>query len=103
MTYTEPRTFFSIAGTDEQTGEIIVKVVNAGKEPVRTVVELKTGKAIAGVGKTFTLSADEPAAENSLEHPLQYIPVERNFTGLKNNFEYMFKPWSVTILRIRQE
>jgi alpha-N-arabinofuranosidase len=103
MTYKEPRTFFSIAGTDERTGEIIVKVVNAGKEPVRSAVEVKTAKAIVGVGKTLTLSADAPQAENSLEHPLQYIPVERNFTGFKNSFEYVFKPWSVTILRIRQE
>jgi alpha-L-arabinofuranosidase len=103
MTYKEPRTFFSIAGTDERTGEIIVKVVNAGKEHVRTVVEVKTDKRLAAIGKTLTLSADDPQAENSLAHPFRYIPVERNFTGFKSNFEYMFKPWSVTILRIRQE
>lgn len=103
MTYKEPRTFFSIAGVDGKTGEVIVKVVNAGKEPVNAVIRLSTDKAIAGVGKTVTLSASDPQAENSLEHPLQYIPVERNFTGFKNNFDYLFKPWSVTVLRIRQE
>ncbi len=103
MTYKEPRTFFSIAGIDDKTGEVIIKVVNAGKEPVNTAIKLSTDKAIAGVGKTVTLSANDPQAENSLGHPLQYIPVERNFTGFKNRFDYMFKPWSITILRIRQE
>jgi alpha-L-arabinofuranosidase len=103
MTYKEPPTFFSIAGMDDKTGDVIVKVVNAGKEPVNTVIRLSTDKSIAGIGNTVTLSTNDPQAENSLEHPLQYIPVERNFTGFKNNFDYLFKPWSITILRIRQK
>jgi alpha-N-arabinofuranosidase len=101
MVYKEPRRFFSIAGLDEKTREVVVKVVNASKEEYTTRIELKGSNPVA-IGRTITLSSEKPEDENTMEAPVKYIPVERNFTGYKSDFDYSFQPWSVTILRIKQ-
>jgi alpha-N-arabinofuranosidase len=101
MTYQEPRRFFSIAGRDEKTGEIVIKTVNATDQISKTTIRLTGAGNIQSQGKTITLSAGASSDENSFEHPLRFIHEEASFQGAGNVFEYVFKPWSITVLRIR--
>lgn len=103
MTYHEPERFFSIAGTDEVTGEIIVKVVNAYTRPLATRIVLDGAPAATGHGKSITLAADSEEAENSFDMPERFVPVTDRFDGVAPAFEYIFKPLSVTILRLKAE
>ncbi|MBT34318.1 MAG: alpha-L-arabinofuranosidase [Thalassobius sp.] len=100
MTYKDPRRFFSIAGKDEATGEIVVKVVNASDSPYQTAINLEGVDTVNPVGKVITLSAESANDENSLDEPEKYVPVETVYKEFKPEFEMAFKPWSVTVLRI---
>ena len=101
MTYKDPCRFFSIAGKDEKTGEIIIKVVNATDKSYRTTIQINGVKSIHPEGKIITLSAESADVENSLESPQKYIPQEQVLKGCMPVFDMAFKPWSVNILRIK--
>jgi alpha-L-arabinofuranosidase len=102
MTYKDPCRFFSIAGRDEKTGEIVLKVVNAYDKPLHTNIQLKGAKNVSPEGKIITLSAESADAENSLESPHRYVPEEQIYKAFKSAFDMVFKPWSVSILRIKE-
>jgi alpha-L-arabinofuranosidase len=94
MSYKEPAKVFAISGRDERTGDIIVKVVNAGSTECNTSIETD-----AGISKTAiltTLKADKETAENSFEKPIGYIPVQQHVQTNK----VTLAPYSVNVIRI---
>ena len=101
MSYTEPQKFFSIAGRDQKTGDIIVKVVNATASPYKADIELKGAVKPAPMADLVTLAADSPQVENSFSEPTKYVPVHTGITGVKNSFEQVFQPYSISVLRIK--
>lgn len=98
----KPGKIQSIAGYDKTTGESIIKVVNAESTALNSTVFLNA-KNIASEGKIITLSADSPTSENSLTSPTLISPIETTFNGFKKEFEYSFKPYSVTIMRVKAD
>ncbi|HEY8933959.1 MAG TPA: alpha-L-arabinofuranosidase C-terminal domain-containing protein, partial [Cyclobacteriaceae bacterium] len=102
MTYNEPARFFSIAGKDDKTGEVVIKVVNAAGKPTKAAIHLEGTNKVMSAGKTITLSANESTDENSFDAPLKFVPVEKTFNSVAPDFEYEFKPWSITILRVKE-
>lgn len=103
MSYREPDKFFSLAGKDEKTGEIILKVVNAYGTAMTTTVDFRGKGKVESSGKVITISAEASDKENSLEFPQKYVPVEENFNSFAPVFDYTFKPYSITILRIQEQ
>lgn len=103
MTYTEPVTesLFQVVTTDEETGDLLVKVVNAGGEVARTDVSV-AGYDVAGDATVTEMSGD-PAAVNTKSQPERVVPVERTFDAASNSFTYDFAPHSITFLRLSQE
>jgi alpha-L-arabinofuranosidase len=91
---------FSVAGYDETTGEIIVKVVNAEEKPWHATISINSGGTISRHGKVVTLKADSLKEENSFEEPLKIFPVTTEYDAFLNEFDYEFEPCSLTILRI---
>ncbi|HVG40564.1 MAG TPA: alpha-L-arabinofuranosidase C-terminal domain-containing protein, partial [Chitinophagaceae bacterium] len=77
MTYTEPQKLFSIAGRDNKTGDVIIKVVNASDRPYKTRMQFN-GVQPGTTGEMITLSANSLEAENSFSEPLKYIPVKNS-------------------------
>ena len=102
FTYREPNKLVSIAGRDQKTGDIIIKLVNASEAPYTTKINLEDVTAVSPVAELITLRADSPEAENSFEHPTQYIPVSTKIAGIKASFEATFQPYSITVLRIKE-
>ena len=101
MSYTEPKKFFSIAGRDNQTGDIIIKVVNAAATPCKTTIELKGAGQLDPTADLAVLKADSPEAENSFAHPVQYVPTHIVLQDIHPSFEIIFQPFSISVLRIK--
>jgi alpha-L-arabinofuranosidase len=102
LSYTEPQKFFSIAGKDKETGDLIVKVVNASDKPYSAALQIANAQ-LSGIAELITLTADSPTAENSLEEPTKYIPQHTTLQGLSNNASIDFKPNSISILRLKEK
>jgi alpha-L-arabinofuranosidase len=102
MSYTEPQKLFSIAGRDNKTGDIIVKVVNASSQSYTTNLQIE-GAQLEGTAELLTLSADSAEAENSLEEPKKYIPQQISLFDISNNYELKVKPLSISVLRLKDK
>lgn len=94
---------FIHSGYDETSGEVVLKVVNAADSVYSTNIQLYGAQKITKVGKVVTLSAASGMDENSYTQPTKIYPQESIFTGFDTNFNYDFKPFSYTILRIKVE
>jgi alpha-L-arabinofuranosidase len=91
---------YSVAATDEKTGDLIVKVVNASANPLETEVDLSGAKNLAGTGTATVLTSESPADENSLENPTKVSPKTEpvSFTG--TSLKRSFPGNSFTVLRL---
>lgn len=84
---------------DSKTGDIILKMVNAGKGSKTLKVNLKNFKKIVSQAEQ-TLLAGEAEAENTFENPKAIVPVT-SFIEVKNTFEHTAPPMSLTVIRIK--
>jgi alpha-L-arabinofuranosidase len=100
MTYKEPATLFSIAGKSA-TGDIIVKMVNSGSTPVVTTLDITPSNHIGHDAVLQTLAAASEEAENSFEHPREYVPVKTIISHTSNHFALTLKPYSINVLRLQ--
>lgn len=101
MTYKEPKKFFAIAGRDNTTGEIIIKLVNAYGTPYNTEIKTVNENYICTKATMTVLSTPNGDAENSFEAPQKYIPVTRTITNASKNFEVNIPPYSVSVIRLK--
>jgi len=94
----------SVSSTlDSDKGEVIVKVVNASNQAVKTGIELQGVTKAGPQAKVITLSSKDLDAVNSIDEPEKISPTEESvlFDSPINSFE--FSPLSFTILRIPVE
>lgn len=91
--------FYFIAGRDEKTDEIILKIVNANDYTVNASIEIK-GKTIAPQGTKLSLQADM-VVENSFAEPEAVLPKEQAVDGLSNIFTLELAKQSITIFRLK--
>jgi alpha-N-arabinofuranosidase len=84
---------------DNETGDIILKLVNAGKESQAMKVNLKGFKRIVSKAH-LTLLAGDPEAENTLEKPEVIVPTTSNFQASKS-FSYHAPAMSLTVIRMK--
>ena len=100
VTRPSPFDFFANAGMDGDTGELVVKMVNAKAEPVEVQLDLRGFGKIDSKTRVITLAGESPDDENSLEEPTKIAPTESVFKGAASQFVYTVKPLSVTVLRM---
>gem|GEM_PF-1865452 len=101
VTYTPLERRFAVTGYDNETGEVIVKVVNSEAAPMTTRIHLAGAKGISKTGKAVILSSGSLKDDNSFEEPGKVSPVEAEVKGVSDSFTYTFQPYSLTILRIK--
>lgn len=94
---------FAIAGYDEQTNEIVLKVVNAEPVPFQTSIKLDNMGEIDPKGRVITLAAKNKNEENSFKDPTRITPQPKEFNGFSTHFSMEFKPWSLTVLRVKRK
>lgn len=104
MTYTEPteKSLYQVVTHDEETGELIVKVVNPGASTARTDVSVTGGFDVAPEVAVTEMVAD-PSATNTKADKTNVVPVDRTWDGGADAFTYDFPAHSVTFLRLAPE
>ena len=108
MTYTEPSTesLYQVVTRDEETGELVLKVVNPYESVARTAVSVD-GYAVDGTADVIEMSG-APSAMNTKTQPERVVPVEKTASlGVSESadgsgFTYDFAPHSITFLRLNQ-
>lgn len=97
-----PEHFFA-TGVDEETNELVIKVVNSGDSPYSPKIIIGGAGQIEKIGKAISLVADGPEEENSFENPIKIFPQETEYRSFGQSFSYQFAPYSYTILRIKMK
>ncbi len=89
-------------GFDEQSGELIIKVVNGTDKPYKRCFDIAGARNVMPTGKVFTLCGDAED-ENTFENPTKLAPQTTLFGKFDKQFSYEFAPMSFTILRVKVE
>ena len=91
---------YAVAATDEASGDLIVKVVNANAGPLKTELDLAGAKNLTGQGSATVLTSESGADENSLAEPTKVSPKTSpvNFSG--TTLTQTFPGNSFTVLRL---
>jgi alpha-L-arabinofuranosidase len=92
---------YAIAATDEKSGDLIVKVVNANADPLETKINLAGAKNLTGKGTATVLTSESATDENSLENPTKVSPKTETFDVSGSGFRRTFPGNSLTVLRIK--
>lgn len=93
---------YAVAGRDDKSGEVVLKIVNASAQPQETTVALKGVSAGALRGTAAVLSGNDGTAENSLDAPRKIAPVSEKVAVSGPSFTRVFPPHSVTVLRLKK-
>ena len=91
---------YAAASSDEASGDIILKVVNASADPMETEINLSGPGQVTGKGKATVLTSDKPTDENSLEHPTLVSPKVEAVQMTGPNLKRSFPGNSFTVLRL---
>lgn len=101
MSYDDPAPaadVFQVVTRDEDSGDIVAKVVNVSAVTQRTQVEVSDVE-IAATGSVTEIVAP-PGATNTKTAPGTVEPVTRELGGLSSSFSYDLPPYSVTFLTL---
>jgi alpha-N-arabinofuranosidase len=85
---------------DSQTGDIILKMVNAGNDAGIFQVNLTGFKIFPD--SEMTLLTGDPDAENTFKNPENVVPLVAGFSA-SQRFNYSAPPMSVTVIRIKKK
>jgi alpha-L-arabinofuranosidase len=95
-----PTPMYATATYADDSHELILKVVNLGREEAETTLNLKGAATVEPVGKAWVLSGDLKAV-NTVEEPTKVAPREEAVNGVAASFKRTFPPHSLTLLRIK--
>ncbi len=101
VTRASDKALYAMAGRKNDTGEVIVKVVNTSSEPQDTAIVLRGAKKIEPTGRAIVLTGEGPDAENSFESPKSIACKEEKIENAAAKFNRTLPPNSITILRIK--
>jgi DUF1680 family protein/alpha-L-arabinofuranosidase len=93
--------FFAQAGVEASSGDMLIKAINTGGEPVNASLQLSGVNSLKSEGIATVLRSDRLDDNNSLENPTKIVPVNRPLKLAGANPGYTFPPYSLTILRLK--
>lgn len=101
MTYTQParESLYQVVTRDEDTGDVVLKVVNPTASTARTQVLVDGSMPVGSVAEITELSG-LPGDTNTKADPESVVPVTRTWDGASEDFTYDFAPYSVTFVRL---
>jgi alpha-L-arabinofuranosidase len=91
---------YASVAVDEQSGEVILKVVNTGSSSSEVRITLTGATGAGKTGTALILQSSDLKAENSLDHPTKIAPFVKQLRTAGGEFDYTFMPHSMTVLRI---
>ncbi|HEX5235194.1 MAG TPA: alpha-L-arabinofuranosidase C-terminal domain-containing protein [Silvibacterium sp.] len=96
-----PGFFYSVT-RQSRTSDLYIKVVNTGSDPQPVSIQIDGARNIEKLASVVTLSARTLAATNSIDYPRNIIPVESRFERASANFTYTLPPYSIQVLRLKE-
>ena len=93
-------TVLAIAGRDDRTGEVVLKVVNTSAQASSMAIEI-VGARPPAEGQITVLTSANPTDENSFDQPAKIAPVTTKLSGLGRTFTHVFAPYSLSVIRLR--
>jgi alpha-N-arabinofuranosidase len=90
---------FAAASVNSATHQIIIKIVNTGKQEQAADFVVEGAKPAAKASLT-TLQSDDPETVNSLTEPLNISPKKSEFDLSGNHVKLTLKPYSFSIIRV---
>jgi alpha-L-arabinofuranosidase len=96
-----PNALFAVAGHDNKTGEVVVKVANAADRPLETEINLRGAKTVAPEAKSTVLTSGSVRDENSFDDTKKVSPRDEAVTNAAEKFTHTFPANSVTVLRLK--
>ncbi len=88
------------ATKDSKTGVVYLKIVNPEAKEEELKIALR-GAAVEAEGELVTLSGSGPAESNSIDTPVEVVPVRTRIAGIKPEFARTFPGYSISVLRLR--
>jgi alpha-L-arabinofuranosidase len=85
---------------DSKTGDVILKIVNAGSSPTVATADLSVFGAFKEQASLQVLSG-QPEAKNTINGPSPIIPVDATVT-VRKHFSYQAPPYSLSVIRIKK-
>jgi len=92
---------YAVAATDEKSGDLIVKVVNANASPLETEVDLSGAKNLTGQGTATVLTSQSGTDENTLTEPTKVSPKTESISFSGTMLKRSFPGNSFTVLRLQ--
>ncbi len=96
-----PPSLAAIAGRDDATGEIVVKVINRQAQAQTAALDLAGVAGVDPTAKVTVLASARLQDNNSLDAPDHVVPVEKEIKTAAAKFDYEFPPYSLTVLRLK--
>jgi alpha-L-arabinofuranosidase len=100
QTPSAPKQLFALAGRDEPSGDLIVKVINASPEPAVTTLNLSGMERLAPEAQITVLKSDLPTDNNSMDSPTKIVPVTTKEAIPGPTFTREFPPYSFTLVKV---
>ncbi len=94
---------YAVAATDEKSGDLIVKVVNANTVALETEVDFSGAKNLTGQGTATVLTSENGADENTLAEPTKVSPKTEAVKFSGTNLKHSFPGNSLTVLRLQTQ
>ncbi|MGO9109176.1 MAG: alpha-L-arabinofuranosidase C-terminal domain-containing protein, partial [Thermoguttaceae bacterium] len=91
---------FASASHDQQSGQIILKVVNAQPTAQEMRIGLAGALGVQPTGELQVLTASSLTAMNTLDVPTRVSPIAGSIRGLGPEFQHQFPAFSLTVIRI---
>jgi alpha-L-arabinofuranosidase len=92
---------YSVAATDNATGDLIVKVVNANATSLETELNLVGASNLTGSGSAIVLTSESGTDENTLDNPTKVSPKSEPVSFAGTTLKRSFPGNSFTILRLK--
>lgn len=90
----------SVATLDENTGDLLVKLVNTADAPRAVRLTLADLPPRAATGEVETITASSPDAENSFDTPRAVAPERTTLAALGADFTHLMPAHAVQVLRL---
>lgn len=94
---------YASAVRDENSKEIIVKLVNRNETAQSVKIDLDTGKKLASRASMIVLQSNDLAAVNTLEDPQNISPRQEEITISQKDCKLSLDPYSLTVILMKQK
>lgn len=94
---------YATASRDDKTREIILKVVNPKNTAADAEINLVGVKEVKSGADSIVLAGAAPEDVNSFNEPKKISPVESKLDGVASQFGHSFPPYSLTVLRLKEQ